>query len=129
MDLKEFGSKNVLWIVHSLTRFIQGKLISNKKAEIIIDALKMMWNLNIGFSLIGFLADNGGEFANIKLDKLTSKLGLTISFGPAYLPWSNGLNKRNHASGNVTIKKLIQDKKMPLTDSVVKAAAWTHIGD
>ena len=33
---------------------------------------------SIGFNpFVGYLADNGREFANIKLDKLTCKLGLT----------------------------------------------------
>ena len=41
----------------------------------------------------------------MKLDELTSKLGLNVKFGPAYYPWSNGLNERNHASASFTIKK------------------------
>ena len=68
----------------------------------------------------------GGEFSNIKLDELTSKLGLTVKFGPAYSPWSNGLNERNHALADITIKKLMKENKTPLNNSLVKAAAWTH---
>ena len=82
--------------------------------------------MSLGFPTQGFYADNGGEFSNIKLDELTSKLGLTVKFGPAYSPWSNGINKRNHASADQTIKKLMEEKKTSLTDSLVKAAAWTH---
>ena len=126
LDLKEFGSKYILWMIDSFTRFIQGKLISNKKAETIIDTINITWNLNIGFPLVGFVAENGREFANVKLDKLTSKLGLMVKFGPTYSLWSNGLNERNHASADITIRKMMEDKKMPLTDSLVKAAAWTH---
>ena len=88
--------------------------------------LNISWNLNVGFPSIGFFADNSGEFANLKMDKLTSKLGLTIKFGPAYSPWSNGVNERNHASADLTIRKLMEDRKTPLTDSLVKAASWTH---
>ena len=73
-----------------------------------------------------FFTDNGGEFSNIKLEELTRKLGLTVRFGPAYSPWSNGLNERNYASADVTIKKLLEDKKTQLTDVLVKAASWTH---
>ena len=76
--------------------------------------------MNVGFPSQGFFADNGGEFANIKLDKLKSKLGLTVKFGPSYSPWSNGINKRNHASEDITIQKLMIEHKTPLT------AAWTH---
>ena len=49
-----------------------------------------------------------------------------IRFGPAYLPWSNGINERNHASADLTIKKMMEEKKTALTDLLVKAAAWTH---
>ena len=35
--------------------------------------------MNLGFPTNGFFADNGGEFANVKLDELTSKLGLIVS--------------------------------------------------
>ena len=103
-----------------------GKLIANKKADTVIQAIMDSWCMNVGFPTIGFYADNGGEFSKVKLDELTSKLGLTIKFGPAYSPWSNGINERNHASADQTIKKLIAEKKTSLTDSLVKAAAWTH---
>merc|ERR1712002_263842 len=49
-----------------------------------------------------------------------------VKFGPSYSPWSNGLNERNHASLDATIKKLMEEKEVPLSDSLVKAAAWTH---
>merc|ERR1711905_16541 len=92
----------------------------------VIDALTNTWCLNIRYPSVGFFADNGGEFANAKLDEYTSKLGLTVKFGPAYSPWSNGINERNHASADLTIKKLMEEKKTSLTDALVKAAAWTH---
>ena len=57
---------------------MQGKLITNKKADTIITALTDAWCMNVEFPSQGFFADNGGEFANIKLDELTSKLGLTV---------------------------------------------------
>ena len=113
-------------MITSFTRFIQGKLILNKKADTIIQALTDSWCMSVGYPSHGFFADNGGKFANIKLDELTSKLGLTAKFGPSYSPWLNGLNKRNHASADITIKKLMHEYKTPLTDSLVKAAAWTH---
>ena len=82
--------------------------------------------MSLEFPTSGFFADNGREFSNIKLDELTSKLGITVKFGPAYSPWSNGINERNHASADLTIKKLMEEKKTALTDSLVKAAVWTH---
>ena len=56
--------------------------------------------MNVGFPSHRFFADNGSKFSNVKLDELTSKLGLSVKFGPAYSPWSNGLNERNHASAD-----------------------------
>ena len=103
LDLKEFRSKYVLWMIDLFTRFIQGKLIPNKKADTIINALTDSWCMSVGFPSQGFFADNGGEFANIKLDEMTSKLGLRVRFGPSYSPWSNGLNEHNHASADITI--------------------------
>ena len=55
-----------------------------------------------------------------------SKLGISISYGPAYSPWSNGINERNHALCDLTIKKLMEDKNVGLTDVLVKTAAWMH---
>ena len=75
--------------------------------------------MSVGFPSYGFFADNGGEFSNIKLDELTSKLGLTVKFGPAYSPCSNGINERNHASADLTIKKHMEEKKTALNDALV----------
>ena len=90
LDLKEFGSKYILWMIDSFSRFIVGKLLNNKKADTIIQALMDSWCMSLRFPSYGFFADNGGKFSNIKLDELTSKLGLAVKFGPAYSPWSNG---------------------------------------
>ena len=98
-------------MIDQFSRFMVGKLLTTKKAETIINALMNHWCMNVGFPSYGFFADNGGEFANLKLDELTTKLCLTKKFGPAYSPWSNGLNERNHASVNITIKKLMKEKR------------------
>ena len=97
LDIKEFGTKYILWMINLFSRFIVGKLIPNKKVDTIIQVLTDFWCMLLGFPSYGFFADNGREFLNVNLDKLTSKLGLTVKFGPAYSPWSNGLNERNHA--------------------------------
>ena len=39
LDLKEFGTKHVLWMIDKFSRFMVGKLLNNKKAETIIQAL------------------------------------------------------------------------------------------
>ena len=39
------------------------------------------------------------------MEEMCNKMSLVINFGPAYSPWSNGLNKRNHALADITIKR------------------------
>ena len=60
------------------------------------------------------------------MDELVSKLGITIRYGPAYSPWSNGTNERNHASCDIKIKKILEENKQKLTDVIIKTAAFTH---
>ena len=50
--------------------------MSKKRADVIINTLMDNWCMSFGFPSHGFFADNSGEFVNIKLDELTSKLGL-----------------------------------------------------
>ena len=42
-----------------------------------------------GIPSLGFYADNGGEFVNVKMDKLMARLGLTVRYGSTYSPWLN----------------------------------------
>ena len=62
----------------------------------------------------------------MKMDKFTARLGVTVRYGPAYSLWSNRINEHNHASCDIMIKKLMEDKRTQLNDSLVKSAAWTH---
>ena len=73
MDLKQFDGVNVLWLIDSFTRFIQGKVLSNKEAETVIEAVNLAWNWKFGFPLTGFWADNGREFKNNDMEELASK--------------------------------------------------------
>ena len=62
----------------------------------------------------------------MKMDELIARLGITVRYGPAYSPWFNGINERNHARFDITIKKLMEEKKVMLNDTLVKAASWAH---
>ena len=57
------------------------KLLNNKKADTIIQAIMDNWCMNLGFPTHGFFAGNGKEFVNIILDELTIKQGITVQFG------------------------------------------------
>ena len=39
------------------------------------------WILCFGIPTVGFFADNGGEFVNIKMDELIARIGVTIRDG------------------------------------------------
>ena len=39
LDLKQFWSKYVLWCIDAFTKFVQGKLLRNKKAETVVNAI------------------------------------------------------------------------------------------
>ena len=51
-------------MINSFIQFMQGKVITNKKADTIITAQTDLWCMSVGFPSQGFFADNGGEFAN-----------------------------------------------------------------
>ena len=106
LDLKQFGDKYVLWAVDSFTRFIQGTVLKNKKAETVMEAVHSIWCLRFGYPSQGFWADNGKEFQNKDMVELMSKIGLKIEFGPTYSPWSNGINERNHYSADIVVSKV-----------------------
>ena len=55
-------------------------------------------------------------------------MGLMVKVGPAFSLWSNRINERIHASADITIKKLMEEKKVPLSNSLVKVATWLLAG-
>ena len=127
LDLKQFGDKYVLWMIDSFSKFMKGALMTNKKSETIISNLQSHWNYGEGFPTRGYWADNGGEFVNKEMEEFMAQLGRNIKFGPAWSPWSNGINERNHASADITIQKLLDEvPKKALTQEMVNRASWTH---
>ena len=80
-------------MVDSFSRFMQGKVIQNKRAETIVKVVTDTWILCFGIPSVGFYIDNRGEFVNVKMNKLIARLGITTKYGPAYSPWSNGINE------------------------------------
>ena len=48
LDLKNFGSKYVLWIIDSFCRFVQGKVIHNKRMDTIVSVITDTWIMCFG---------------------------------------------------------------------------------
>ena len=70
--------------------------------------------------------DNGRELRNMKMGEFVNKFGIKIDFTPAFSPWSNGVNERNHYSCDVIIKKIMQQDKELTLQEAVHMAEWTH---
>ena len=118
------GKSYILWMVDAFSRTLFGAVMKDKKAETILEKLELMW-INIdGFPLVGFYADNGGEFRNYKMEEFVSKIGIKIEFSPSYSPWSNGLNERNHYSADRIVRKLM-DEGVSL-ELAMGRVCWTH---
>ena len=66
------------------------------------------------------------EFVYLEMDELTAGLGVTVRYRLTYSMWSNGIIEQNHASCDIAIKELMEEKKVLLTDSLVKTPSWTH---
>ena len=88
-DLKAFGLNYVLWMIYSFSRFVQGKVIQSKRLETTVKAVMDMCILCFVIPCLGFYLENGGEFVNMNMEELISRLGIIISYGPAYSLWSN----------------------------------------
>ena len=54
LDLKSFGLKHVLWIIDSFSRFVQGKVIQNKRVDKIVSTIMDMRILCFGILNVGF---------------------------------------------------------------------------
>ena len=126
IDLKSIGDKYILWMVCAFTKFVKGAVLSNKRPETIMKALHGTWCMEVGFPTVGFWCANGGEFRNAKLEEFVNKLGLKIEFTPAYSPWLNGANERNHYSCDVIVRKIMEEDKKIVLQEAVTMSAWTH---
>ena len=51
------------------------------------------------------------------IGKIDLVLGIMVKLCLAYSRWSNENNEKNHASCDLIIRKLMEDKKSPLMDS------------
>ena len=131
LDLKEMcderGRKvHILWIICAFSRMAAGKVMRKKDAETTIMALNNGWNWVFGYPSRGYWSDNGTEFANKEMRDLCSRMKITIGYTTPWSPYSNGLNEKNHASMDQTIKKIMLEEPGQDLQTIVNQASWTH---
>ena len=62
-DLKELErEKCTFYGVCSFSRFINGHMVTNKRAETVLITLNFIWCMKLGYPSDRFWLDNGGEF-------------------------------------------------------------------
>ena len=62
----------------------------------------------------------------MKMEEFVNKLGIKIDFTPAFSPWSNGVNERNHYSCDIIVKKAMEEDKKLKLQTAVKMACWIY---
>ena len=90
LDVGELEGRKFLVIVDMATRYCQAYWIADKRPDTIIKTLIDGW-----FAFFGapskILSDNGGEFQNEKMRKMTERWNIKLLATAAESPWSNGL--------------------------------------
>ena len=76
--------------------------------------------------MVGFWTDNGTEFQNSMVKELVERFKLELKFGPAYSPWCNGLNEKNHHLTDVIIKKVMKQDRSLTLEQAIKLSYWTN---
>ena len=62
----------------------------------------------------------------MKMEEFVNKVGIKIDLTPAFSPWSNEVNKRNHYSCDIIVKKAMEEDKKLKLQTAVNMASWTH---
>jgi len=97
LDLKECPSKSgyILYIIDSFTRYTVASFIPDKKASTVAKVVLEKWIAVMGPPRT-WHKDGGSEFNNSTFEQLSRYFGIRETVTPAYSPWFNGTNERNH---------------------------------
>ena len=121
MDLKQWRSGYILYLIDLFSRLTVGRLIKNKRPPTILSNVMEMW-VGSGFGAPGkFLADNGGEFNNEEYRDMCQNLNVEIMHTAAESPWQNGICERNHAVVDLCLEKILEENPA-ISDKV--ALGW-----
>ena len=112
MDLHQVANERSTWFLHMIdefSRFSVAVIITDKKAETIIQGVVRFWFLKFGPPR-KIHVDNGGEFNNDSFRKLCDQHGIRLLPSPAYSPWSNGTCERHNGIITEMLKKILMDR-------------------
>lgn len=82
-------------------------IIQNKRGDTIISAVMDTWIMCFGIPSMGFYLCNGGEFVNVKMNKLIKRLGVTVTYSP--MQWWFTINCDHHKTDNTDHTDCIDD--------------------
>ena len=85
-----------LHLIDLFSRFSVASVITNKRAETIIQEVLRNWCFIYGFPE-SFLSDNGGEFDNGQFRSMCEQGNVVVKTTPAGSPWSNGICERHNS--------------------------------
>lgn len=105
MDIGEIEERKFLVIVDLATRYCQAYWISNKKPETIMKTILEGW-----FAIFGapskVLSDNGGEFQNEKVRRMSEQWNIKWMATAAESPWSNGICEKTVGILKESLRKM-----------------------
>ena len=118
----------VLYLVDEFTKFTRGQVIKDKTPRSVIEGIEENWiRRGPGWPTIGFFSDQGTEFCNEMLREYVKKVGCSHRSTPAFSPWSNGTNERNHGAVDKTVMKLLEEHPdMSLQEAVDESCFWKN---
>ena len=120
MDLKVLRGKVLLVMVDMCTRYCAAKVIPNKNASTVAEALFTTWIAYFG-APHQILSDNGGEFNNEVMRTMGDFFDVKLLYTAAESPWSNGTCERLNCILSVSMLRVMDDLRCP----VETALAWS----
>lgn len=99
LDLKECTQEGgyIFYLIDAFTKYTIAEKIPDKKASTIASVILKRWISTVGTPKF-FHKDGGKEFNNQTFYQLCQYFGVKETTTPAYSPWFNGANERNHAT-------------------------------
>lgn len=106
LPVTENGNVYILVVMDICTRYIIARPLQNKQSDTVARALVNIFGDYGVASLISFISDNGREFKNSLMHKITSALKIKHRFSTAFYPQSNGSAENSVKQVINTLRKM-----------------------